>query len=275
MQPICTDTGPEVHQEASSQVVIEKRQRLTEQSFAKLGLMPDVLPRHIAVIMDGNGRWAKQKNKPRMFGHQEGAKAVRAIVTECARLELDVLTLYSFSIENWKRPAAEIEFLMGLYVKYLISERKEMMDNNVRFVQVGKRKGLPQAVLDELDETIHITRNNTGLTLALAINYGSRTEITDAVRSIAQKVIDGTLSPSEITQKTVSDHLYTAGLPDPDLMIRTAGEMRVSNYLLWQISYAELYVSDVCWPDFKVEKLHDALRAYAGRQRRYGGVIDG
>lgn len=233
-----------------------------------------MLPRHIAIIMDGNGRWARQRGKRRMFGHQEGAKAVRAIVTECARLELEVLTLYSFSIENWKRPAEEIEFLMGLYVKYLIAERQEMMDNNVRFVQVGRKQGLPTPVLDELDLTIETTKNNTGLTLALAINYGSRTEITDAVRSIAQEVKSGRLTPSQITQKTVSEHLYTAGLPDPDLMIRTAGEMRVSNYLLWQISYAELYVSDVCWPDFTVECLHEAIRAYAGRQRKFGAVMD-
>ena len=242
--------------------------------MAKLGLPREALPRHVAVIMDGNGRWAKQQGKLRMFGHQAGARAVRAIVTECARLELEVLTLYSFSVENWKRPAEEVEFLMGLYIKYLIAERQEMMDNNVRFVQVGRRQGLPPRVLEELDLTIQTTKDNTGLTLALAINYGSRTEITDAVRAIAQEVQAGRLAPSQITQKTVADHLYTAGLPDPDLMIRTAGEMRVSNYLLWQISYAELYVSSVCWPDFKVEQLHEAIRAYAGRNRKYGAVMD-
>lgn len=250
------------------------RARQTEASLAKLGLPQQSLPRHIAIIMDGNGRWARQQGKPRIFGHKEGAKAVRAIVTECARLELDVLTLYSFSIENWKRPSEEIEFLMDLYVQYLIAEREEMMENNVRFVQVGRREGLPQRVLDELDQTVQTTRANSGLTLALALNYGSRTEITDAVRAIADKVKAGQLDPAQITQQTVSDHLYTVGLPDPDLMIRTAGEMRVSNYLLWQISYAELYVSDVCWPDFTVQQLHEAIRSYAKRQRKYGAVVE-
>lgn len=254
--------------------VLETRRRQTAQSLANLGLPADSLPRHIAVIMDGNGRWARKQGMPRMYGHQEGAKAVRSIVTECARLELDVLTLYSFSIENWKRPTDEIDFLMDLYIKYLIAERQEMMENNVRFVQIGRRPGLPHRVLQELEMTIQTTRNNTGLTLALAINYGSRTEITDAVRSIAQQVKDGHIAPDQITEQTVADHLYTAGLPDPDLMIRTAGEMRVSNYLLWQISYAELYVSDVCWPEFKVDQLHQAIRAYAGRQRRFGAIVD-
>jgi undecaprenyl diphosphate synthase len=254
--------------------VAQRRAEQTAASLAKLGLPKDALPRHIAIIMDGNGRWAQQRDQPRMYGHREGAKAVRAIVTECARLEMDVLTLYSFSIENWKRPADEIEFLMSLYVKYLIAERQEMMDNNVRFVQVGRREGLPAGVLEELDRTIETTSKNTGLTLALALNYGSRTEITDAVRSIVKEVQAGRLDPEAITPGTVSDHLYTAGLPDPDLLIRTAGEMRVSNYLLWQISYAELYVSDVCWPDFNVDQLHQAIRAFAGRQRKYGAVPD-
>ena len=275
-EPICsedvpTDSGGST---VSDQSVLERRRQQTAQSLDKLGLPSNVLPRHIAVIMDGNGRWARQQDMPRMYGHQEGAKAVRAIVTECARLGLDVLTLYSFSIENWKRPTEEIDFLMDLYIKYLIAERQELMDNNVRFVQIGRRPGLPQRVIQELELTIQTTQNNTGLTLALALNYGSRTEITDAVRSIAQQVQDGKMDPSQITEHIVANHLYTAGMPDPDLMIRTAGEMRVSNYLLWQISYAELYVSDVCWPDFKVDQLHEAIRAFAGRQRRYGAVVD-
>jgi len=253
----------------------ETRAQKTAASLARLGLPQEALPRHIAIIMDGNGRWAQKRGKPRIYGHQEGAKAVRAIVTECARLEMEVLTLYSFSIENWKRPVEEVEFLMGLYVEYLIAEREEMMENNVRFIQVGRRQGLPQPVLDELDLTIQTTQHNTGLTLALALNYGSRAEITDAVRAIARKAKDGRIDPDQITQQTVSDHLYTAGLPDPDLMVRTAGEMRVSNYLLWQISYAELYVSQVCWPDFRVEQLHEAIHAYDRRQRKYGAVIDG
>ncbi len=252
-------------------------QTLAQQSveaYEKLGLPRDVLPRHIAVIMDGNGRWAKQQGKPRLFGHQEGAKTVRSIVTECARLELEVLTLYTFSMENWKRPPEEIDFLMALYEEYLIGERQTMMENNVRFVQVGRREGLAEPVLREMDRTAEQTRDNTGLTLALALNYGSRTEITDAARAIARKVQAGELDVADITEQTVADHLYTAGLPDPDLLVRTAGEMRVSNYLLWQISYAELYVADVCWPDFDAEQLRIALRAYAARQRKFGAVVD-
>ena len=256
-----------------SSAAVKSRAQQTAESLEQLGLPAEALPRHIAIIMDGNGRWARDRGKPRMFGHQEGAKAVRAIVTECARLELDVLTLYSFSMENWKRPAEEIDFLMGLYVEYLIAERRELMDNNVRFVQIGRRQGLPKRVLDELDETIHTTAGNTGLTLALAINYGSRSEIVDAVRAIAAKARDHEIDPADIDEMMISDHLYTAGLPDPDLMIRTAGERRVSNYLLWQISYAELYISEVCWPQFDVTHLRQAIRDYAGRQRRFGAVI--
>lgn len=252
---------------------INSRADQTAQSLTRLGLPREALPRHIAIIMDGNGRWAQNRGQPRMFGHREGAKAVRAIVTECARLELDVLTLYSFSMENWKRPEDEIEFLMNLYVDYLIAEREQLMDNNVRFVQIGRRHGLPARVLKELDETIRLTAQNTGLTLALALNYGSRTEITDAARAIAEKVKAGQLDPRDITEVVFAQHLYTAGLPDPDLLIRTASEMRVSNYLLWQISYAEIHVTDVCWPDFNVDQLRQAIRAFAGRQRRFGAVL--
>jgi undecaprenyl diphosphate synthase len=249
------------------------RAEQTAASYRRLGLPREALPRHIAVIMDGNGRWAQARGMSRMRGHQEGAKTVRGIVTECARLELDVLTLYSFSVENWKRPADEIDFLMELYVEYLIAERAELMENNVRFAQIGRREGLPPRVLDELDRTLDETRGNTGMTLVLAINYGSRAEITDAVRGIAAEVRDGTLAPEAITEETIARHLYTAPWPDPDLLIRTAGEMRISNYLLWQISYAELYVADVCWPDFGVDELHKALRAYASRKRKFGAVL--
>lgn len=245
----------------------------TARSLAQLGLPAEALPRHVAVIMDGNGRWAQARGQRRIVGHQHGAKAVRAIVTECAQLGIEVLTLYSFSIENWKRPAEEIAFLMGLYVEYLRLERKTMMDNNVRFVQIGRREGLPAEVLEEIDRTTEETRGNTGLTLALAINYGSRAEITDAMRAIATKVQQGELDPAAIDEATISDHLYTAGMPDPDLLVRTAGEMRISNYLLWQISYAELYVSELCWPDFDVNELHQAIRSFAGRKRKFGAVL--
>ncbi|MAE66336.1 MAG: di-trans,poly-cis-decaprenylcistransferase [Phycisphaeraceae bacterium] len=230
------------------------------------------MPRHIAIIMDGNGRWARQQNRPRVFGHERGSENVRAIVTECARLELDALTLYGFSTENWNRPEEEIEFLMALFQQYLVQQRSEMMDNDVRYLHVGRRDGLPAEVLDELDRTIEMTAGNQGLKLAVAINYGSRTEIVDAVRAIADKIADGVLDPDGIDEQTISSHLYTAGLPDPDLLIRTAGEMRVSNYLLWQISYAELYVTEACWPQFNVDELHDAIRAFTKRQRKFGGV---
>lgn len=245
----------------------------TEQAFAALGLPPEALPRHIAVIMDGNGRWAKQHDQPRAFGHRQGAKAVRPIVTECARLGIEVLTLYSFSVENWKRPTDEIETLMELYAEYLEQERPTMLENNIQFAQIGRREGLPPHVLDQIDRTIEQTATNTGLTLVLAINYGSRAEIVDAVRGIARRVEAGEIGPDDIDEQTIDGSLYTHRWPDPDLLIRTAGEMRVSNYLLWQISYAELYVGEVCWPDFDLEQLRHALREYARRTRRFGAVV--
>ncbi len=239
-------------------------------SSATAGLSP--LPRHIAIIMDGNGRWAHRQGKPRSLGHKAGAEAVRPIVTECARLGIEVLTLYSFSTENWSRSKEEVDFLMDLYVEYLRSERQTMLDNNIRFAQIGRREGLAPRLLDELDNTIQITKHHTGLRLVLAINYGARTEIMDAVRRIATEVKQGSLQPGAINEQVLCDRLYTAGWPDPDLLIRTAGEMRVSNYLLWQISYAEIFVAQVCWPEFDVTQLHEALREFARRQRTFGAV---
>ncbi|HEY0009249.1 MAG TPA: isoprenyl transferase [Tepidisphaeraceae bacterium] len=235
------------------------------------------LPKHIAIIMDGNGRWAVRQGDHRTSGHQQGARVVKTIVTECSRLRKehggpDFITLYSFSIENWKRPVEEVAFLMQMYVDYLREERETMMRENIRFHQIGRLDNLPDAVLDEVNLTLEQTRRNTGLNLVLALNYGSRAEITDAVKEIAQKVKAGELDVRDVSEQTISDHLYTAGWPDPDLLIRTAGEMRVSNYLLWQISYAELYVSDVLWPDFGVEELHEALRAFGKRNRRFGAL---
>ncbi|MHC5022675.1 MAG: isoprenyl transferase [Planctomycetota bacterium] len=232
-------------------------------------------PRHIAIIMDGNGRWAVERRQPRVAGHRAGAQAVRKVVKECGRLGIEALTLYSFSQENWKRPSEEIDALMGLYLEYLARERQELVDNNVRFVQIGRRQGLPPTVLGEVDATVEATKRCTGLTLALALNYGSRTEILDAVRAIAERVRRGDLEPASISEQTIASSLYTAGLPDPDLLIRTAGEMRVSNYLLWQISYTEIHVTDVFWPDFRVEHLHAAIRDFAGRDRRFGAISDG
>src|SRR4051812_40910608 len=234
-------------------------------------------PRHIAIIMDGNGRWAVQRGLERVRGHQEGAKTVRSVVTECVRLRKhrggpDFLTLYSFSLENWKRPADEVTFLMQMYIDYLRQERPTMMENNIRFRQIGRLEHLPEPVLDEVNVTLEETKNNDGLTLVLALNYGSRAEIVDGVRAIAEQVRAGQIKPGDIDEVTISSNLYTAGMPDPDLLIRTAGEMRISNYLLWQISYAELFVSDVLWPDYREPDLHAAIRAFANRNRRFGAL---
>ncbi len=240
--------------------------------WTKLGLAPEALPRHVAVIMDGNGRWAQQRGLPRIEGHRNAGTAVRETVTQCARLGLRALTLYSFSLENWKRPQEEVAGLMDLYARYLVDERDEILENNVRVLQVGRRSGLPPRVLQELGETERLSRDNTGLTLCLALNYGSRTEIVDAVRNLARQVAAGALRADEIDEAHISSALYTRGIPDPDLVIRTAGEMRISNFLLWQISYAELYVTPVLWPDFRREHLNQALRVFAGRERRFGDV---
>jgi len=232
----------------------------------------DRLPRHVAVIMDGNGRWALGRGLPRVMGHRQGAESVRRIVTECARVGVGALTLYSFSSENWKRPAEEIDALMLLCEEYLASQRRELLDHGIRFRTIGRIEDLPESVRTALAETTDATAGGTRMTLVLALNYGSRQEITDAVRSIAGRVRTGELDPESIDEATVAAHLDTAGLPDPDLLIRTAGEMRVSNYLLWQISYAEIHVTDVLWPEFSEQDLHHALRDYAGRNRTRGGL---
>lgn len=239
-------------------------------------ILPDVhpsrIPRHIAVIMDGNGRWASQRNLPRMAGHREGARAVRTVVEEAGYLGVEAVTLYSFSLENWKRPKEEVDALMRLYIEYMTVQREELMRENIRFVQIGRTEGLPPEVIAMRDLVMAETRGNTASTLCLAVNYGSRAEITDAVRAIAAKVQRGEISPDEISECEVSAHLGTASLPDPDLLIRTAGEMRVSNFLLWQISYAELHVTPTLWPEFTAAHLHDAVRDYSRRSRRFGGL---
>lgn len=240
---------------------------------AVLGLPRAALPRHVAIIMDGNGRWARQRGLPRIEGHRHGSEAVREIVTECARLGIECVTLYSFSLDNWKRPPDEVAGLMALYARYLAQERPTIMDNDIRLVQLGRREGLPPEVLRELDRTLQMSAANRGMTLCLALNYGARAELVDAFRHLARQVAEGRLQPDQVTEQTIAGALYTAGLPDPDLLIRTGGEMRVSDFLLWQISYAEFYVTPVLWPDFRREHLHEALRAYARRQRRYGDVV--
>ena len=239
---------------------------------AELGVPDERFPRHVAIIMDGNGRWARRRGLPRQAGHSAGAKVVRNIVTEAARLGIEVLTLYSFSIENWRRPREEINALMHLYADYLRKERPTLMEHNIRLKHLGRREGLPESVLKELDASLEATRNNTGMWLCLALNYGGRVELIEAVRSIARDVAAGKISPEQIDESVISNALDTAGLPDPDLLIRTAGEMRISNFLLWQISYAEFYVIDTLWPDVTEEDFRQAIRAYAGRHRRFGGV---
>jgi undecaprenyl diphosphate synthase len=231
------------------------------------------VPRHIAIIMDGNGRWAQQRGQQRTFGHEHGAQAVRPILAECQRLGVKVVTLYSFSTENWKRPQNEVDFLMALGKFHMELESQKLATHDMRFIHIGSRHGLPDAILAAFDALQEQTADRTGLTVALALNYGSRDEITDAVRAIAAKVQAGSLAPGDITQQTISDHLFTAGLPDPDLLIRTAGEMRVSNFLLWQISYTELWVTPTLWPDFTVDHLREAIGEYGRRQRRFGDVL--
>jgi undecaprenyl diphosphate synthase len=238
----------------------------------ELGVGDDHICRSIGIIMDGNGRWAEQRGLDRTVGHRQGAKIVRRIVTEGARLGLDALTLYSFSIENWARPAEEVDALMHLYAEYLVEERPTVMEHNIRLRHLGRRDGLPAMVLRELDESVRVSADNTGMFLCLALNYGSRAEITDAVGRIARKVKAGELDPDKVTPAVISASLDSAGVPDPDLVIRTSGEMRVSNFLLWQISYAEFYVTDVYWPDFTEAELRRAIVDFAGRHRRFGGV---
>jgi undecaprenyl diphosphate synthase len=230
------------------------------------------MPRHIAVIMDGNGRWAQRQNLPRIEGHRRGVASVRRITEEAARLGIEQLTLYCLSSENWKRPQPELNFLMHLLEQYMIEERTTIMDNDIRVAVIGRREGIPAATQAEMDKTIELTAQNHGMRLCLAINYGSRTELVDAVQEIAAEVEAGHLPAADITEQTISNHLYTGQMRDPDLLIRTAGEMRVSNFLLWQISYAEIWVTDKCWPEFEVNDLHAAIVDYAQRDRRYGGL---
>jgi undecaprenyl diphosphate synthase len=229
-------------------------------------------PRHIAIIMDGNGRWARRQNLARVAGHQRGVDSVRRTTEEAARLKIEQLTLYCLSSENWKRPKTEISFLMTLLEQYMIAERSTIMDNNIRVRMLGRRDEIPAQVLAELDKTVAMSQANSGTWLNLAINYGGRAELVDAVQKIARQVAAGTLAPENISEATISRELYTAGAPDPDLLIRTAGEMRISNFLLWQISYAEIWVTDKFWPEFDEATLHEAIRAYAGRERRFGGL---
>jgi len=231
-------------------------------------------PRHIAVIMDGNGRWAQQRGLPRIEGHRQGAVVLRQIINACQQLAIDQLTLFCFSSENWKRPSDELDGLMHMLKHYMIEERPNIMENNLVMRVIGRREGLPADVVEEMEKTVRMSANNTGPCICLAINYGGRAELLDAVQAIARDVQEEKIATEDISEQTISDHLYTTGMPDPDLLIRTAGEMRVSNFLLWQISYTELWITKVYWPEFTQDHLQQAIRDYAARDRRFGGLTE-
>jgi undecaprenyl diphosphate synthase len=233
------------------------------------------LPRHIAITMDGNGRWAEKRRHNRIFGHTRGVERAREITRECAKLGVEALTLYTFSTENWQRPALEVNFLMKLLLRYLKFETQEIIDNNLRFRAIGFTGMLPAGIQAELKRLREATARNTGMFLNVALSYGSRQEITEAVRRIAGRARAGELKPEAVSEETISRELFTHESPDPDLMIRTGGDQRISNFLLWQAAYAELYFTEVCWPDFTVGHLREALAAYEGRERRFGKVKNG
>ena len=230
------------------------------------------LPQHVAIIMDGNGRWAKQRHLPRIEGHRQGAESARVIIRTAGDLGINYLTLYAFSAENWNRPKDEVDTLMKYLINYLKSETPDLNKNNVRLEAIGQIYRLPENVQEQLRKSIQTLSKNNGLTLVLALSYGGRNEIVEGVRAIAEKVRRGNLEPADITEQTVSQHLWTRAMPDPDLLIRTSGEMRVSNFLLWQISYAEFVITPTLWPDFRKPQFYAALEEYAKRHRRFGGV---
>ena len=231
-----------------------------------------ILPQHVAIIMDGNGRWARQRHLPRIEGHRTGAESARVIIRAAGELGIKYLTLYAFSVENWNRPKEEVDALMKYLVHYLKTETSELNKNHVRLEVIGQIYRLPELVQEHLRKSILTLSRNNGLTLVMALSYGGRTEIVDAVRSVAQQVKTGELDPADITEQIFAQHLYTRNIPDPDLLIRTSGEMRVSNFLLWQISYAELVVTPTLWPDFRKPQLYAALEEYNRRHRRFGGL---
>jgi undecaprenyl diphosphate synthase len=239
--------------------------------MAKENPVPSI-PQHVAIIMDGNGRWAQKHHLPRLSGHEAGRKSVKEVVQAAIHHGVRYLTLYAFSVENWQRPREEVQGLMGLLRGVLRDELKEMGKQGIRLRMIGRKQDLPEAVREELEAAMENTKENTKLDLILALSYGSRVEITEAVQAMAREVKAGSLDPEMIQEKTVADHLYTREIPDPDLLIRTSGEMRISNFMLWQISYAEIYVTPVLWPDFGKKEFTLALADYSSRERRFGGV---
>jgi len=230
------------------------------------------LPQHLAVIMDGNGRWAERRHLPRIAGHRAGVKAAREVIESCARLKLPYLTLYAFSLENWRRPQAEVDFLMRLLREYLKRELPSIHKNNIRLLVIGRSEQLPEGVRKDIENGMRLTARNTGMKLVVALNYGGRAELVDAFNAMLDQIRSNGLSAFHADEQTISEHLYTSGLPDPDLLIRTSGEMRVSNFLLWQIAYAEIYVTETLWPDFSRARLLEALVDFQKRERRYGGL---
>jgi undecaprenyl diphosphate synthase len=239
-----------------------------------LRLDPARLPQHIAIIMDGNGRWARRRHMPRVAGHRAGVAAVRSTVETAARIKIPALTLYAFSEENWKkRPKTEVDFLMRLLCHFLKAEIKTLNENNIRLKYIGRQHELPESVQREMEEASDATSKNTGMLLTLALNYSARSEIVDAFRSLAEAAArNGGIDHMQVDEQAISDHLYTRGLPDPDLVIRTSGEMRLSNFLLWQLAYAEIYVTPTLWPDFRGVQLLEGIEEYQTRDRRYGGL---
>ncbi|MFT5287184.1 MAG: undecaprenyl diphosphate synthase [Planctomycetota bacterium] len=230
-------------------------------------------PEHLAIIMDGNGRWAQRRALRRVLGHKQGINSVREITTECARMGVKSLTLYAFSVENWKRPSAEVRFLMKLLKEFMVEERPTLMDNEVQLHCIGRLDDIEPDALVELRKTEELTRGNTGMRLRLALSYGGRTEIADGIRAMCEDAQAGKLDPKSIDEESLRAYLYDPETPDPDLLIRTAGEMRISNFLLWQISYSELFVTEKCWPEFRKDELIEALTSYASRVRKFGGLV--
>lgn len=252
-----------------SMAIFRRNRRSTSQDQSSEPLR---VPKHIAIIMDGNGRWAQNRGLPRIEGHRRGANSVRKISEACRELGIAYLTLYCFSHENWKRPKEELDFLMSLLKTFLVQERPTLIENDIRLKIIGRRTGIPLDVQQEMDHSLDLSKDGKSLTLCLAINYGARQEILDAVLRIAEQIERGDLKRESIDEQTIASNLYTADMPDPDLLIRTSGEMRISNYLLWQISYSELWITSKAWPDFGKDDLIQAIRDFNNRDRRFGGI---
>lgn len=251
-----------------------RKNTMSDAALDLSGIDLNNIPQHIAIIMDGNGRWAKAQGKIRTYGHQAGAETLKKIVRAADKIGIKVISAYAFSTENWKRPVTEVNFIMELLSRYLTNEIDEFKENNVQVRFIGSQEGLPEIVKQKMAHAVAETKDNTGIILNLAINYGGQAEILHAVKNIAQEVANGNIAVDEITNEVFEQHLYTKGLPAPDLLIRPGGDLRISNFLLWQIAYAEIWTTDVYWPDFSEEHLLQAIRAFQGRERRFGGLVN-